>query len=360
MDVIYLDSLFGLNLLIDYCLVLASARVCGVVLRRWRYALAALIGALYAALMVLPGCGWLANGAMKLALGAAMALIAFGGEAHLARCTVVFFAVSAAFGGAVYAASMLAGVSPGSGALVTVSGRVLALSFAACYAAVSLVFRRRAKAADREVRTVTVTLAGRSVTLKALRDSGNDLHDPVSGLPAAVVERAAVLPLFPALHALPDDAVQTLEALSALPECTGRVVLLPYRAVGVAGALLPAFRPDSVRIDGMPEPMLLALSAQALTSDGAFAMVLPPKKLRRGFRAKTTGKTTYALGGAAAAAARQRAGAVLHRRERHHARPARPRGRAAGYPGARRRERGGRFPAHRAQPAAGGVHRAPV
>ena len=71
MDVIYLDSLFGLNLLIDYCLVLASARVCGVVLRRWRYALAALIGALYAALMVLPGFGWLANGMMKLALGAA-------------------------------------------------------------------------------------------------------------------------------------------------------------------------------------------------------------------------------------------------------------------------------------------------
>ena len=236
MDVIYLDSLFGLNLLIDYCLVLVSARVCGVVLRRWRYALAALIGALYAALMVLPGFGWLANGMMKLALGAAMALIAFGGEAHLVRCTVVFFAVSAAFGGAVYAASMLAGVSPGSGALVTVSGRVLALSFAACYAAVSLVFRRRVRAADREVRTVTVTLAGRSVTLRALRDSGNDLHDPVSGLPAAVVERAAVLPLFPAVHALPDDAVQALEALSALPECTGRVVLLPYRAVGVTGA----------------------------------------------------------------------------------------------------------------------------
>ena len=72
-------------------------------------------------------------------------------------------------------------------------------------------------------------------------------------------------------------AVQALEALSALPECTGRVVLLPYRAVGVTGALLPAFRPDSVKIDGAAEPMLLALSAQALTSDGAFAMVLPPK-----------------------------------------------------------------------------------
>ena len=80
MDVIYLDRLFGLNLLLDYCLMLASARVCGVVLRRARYLLAALTGALYAAVMVLPGCGWLGNGAMKLALGVAMALIAFGGE----------------------------------------------------------------------------------------------------------------------------------------------------------------------------------------------------------------------------------------------------------------------------------------
>ena len=90
MDVIYLDRLFGLNLLLDYCLMLASARVCGVVLHRARYLLAALTGALYAAVMVLPGCGWLGSGAMKLALGAAMALIAFGGEAHWARCAVVF------------------------------------------------------------------------------------------------------------------------------------------------------------------------------------------------------------------------------------------------------------------------------
>ena len=179
MDVIYLDRLFGLNLLLDYCLVLASARVCGVVLRRGRYLLAALTGALYAAVMVLPGCGWLGSGAMKLALGAAMALIAFGGEAHWARCAVVFFAVSAAFGGAVYAASMLAGVSPGSGALVTVSGRVLVLSFAVCYAAVSTVFRRRAKTAAR-----STTAAGRP-------DTGSCRSFPLSRRARTLVLRPA-------------------------------------------------------------------------------------------------------------------------------------------------------------------------
>ena len=120
------------------------------------------------------------------------------------------------------------------------------------------------------------------IDISALQELDERFQQVYEALPqerAALHRRIgeAVLPLFPAVHALPDDAVQALEALSALPECTGRVVLLPYRAVGVTGALLPAFRPDSVKIDGAAEPMLLALSAQALTSDGAFAMVLPPK-----------------------------------------------------------------------------------
>ena len=45
MKVIYADRFFLLNLLIDYLLCLLSARVCGLVLRRRRYLLAALIGA---------------------------------------------------------------------------------------------------------------------------------------------------------------------------------------------------------------------------------------------------------------------------------------------------------------------------
>ena len=205
-----------------------------VVLRRAWYLLAALTGALYAAVMVLPGAAGSAAARMKLALGAAMALIAFGGEAHWARCAVVFFAVSAAFGGAVYAASMLAGVSPGSGALVTVSGRVLVLSFAVCYAAVSTVFRRRAKTAAREVRTVTVTLAGRSTTVRALRDSGNDrmTRCRVCRQPWSSARRCCRA-VSGAARAAGRRGASAVGARRALPECTGRVVLLPYRAVGV-------------------------------------------------------------------------------------------------------------------------------
>lgn len=279
MEVIYIDSLFALNLVIDYCIVLASARVCGVVLRRRRYALAALLGALYAAASVLPGMVPLRRTAPKLALGVAMALIAFGREGHLARCTAVFFAVSAGFGGAVFAVSLLAGTDSAAGALVSVSGRVLALSFAVCYAAVSLLFRRRARAADRQLRPVVIADGGRSVTLRGLRDSGNDLHDPVTGCCVAVASRSDVLPLFAGAQALalPDDAVGTLEALSTLPGCAGRFRLLPYAAVGVPGALLPAFRPERVTVAGEVEELLVALAPAPLSATGEFEAVLPPK-----------------------------------------------------------------------------------
>ena len=59
MEVLYLDRLIAVNFLIDYCLLLAAGRVCGAHLRRGRFALAALIGAAYAGLGVLPGWGWL-------------------------------------------------------------------------------------------------------------------------------------------------------------------------------------------------------------------------------------------------------------------------------------------------------------
>ena len=108
-ETIYLDSLFALNAIIDYLLLLCSARAAGAVLHRWRLALAAVLGGLWAVACVLPGLGFLSYAPMKLVPALFMVLIAFGGERRLWRCVVIFLAVSAAFGGAVWAASMLAG-----------------------------------------------------------------------------------------------------------------------------------------------------------------------------------------------------------------------------------------------------------
>ena len=279
MEIVYADRLFGLNLIIDYFLLLCSARVCGVTFRRVRYALAAALGAAWAVGCVLPGLVFLSAAPMKLALGGAMALIAFGGETHLLRCFAVFLCVSAAFGGAVWGASMLAG-GPllSGGAYLPGSGRVLALSFAACYAAVSLVFRRAAKRAERQVQTLTLRFQGRETSLRALRDTGNGLCDPVSGAPVLVAEARELLPLLPAgageaLSA--GDCAAALTRLAALPGCAGRFRLIPYSAVGVSGGLLIAFRPDSAALDGRPLPdVLAALSPTSLSETGEYSAVV--------------------------------------------------------------------------------------
>ena len=53
MEIVYIDSLFLLNFIIDYLLLLAVGKICALPLRRWRMLLGALWGAVYAVLAVL-------------------------------------------------------------------------------------------------------------------------------------------------------------------------------------------------------------------------------------------------------------------------------------------------------------------
>ena len=274
-ETIYLDSLFALNAIIDYFLLLASAKAAGAVLHRWKLGLAALLGGAWAVACVQPGLDFLRLAPMKLVPAALMALIAFGSERRRGRCLVIFLAISAACGGAVWGASMLAGGGMYAGRLyLPVSSRVLVLSFAACYAAVTLVFRRAGKRPERQVLPLSLRLGGRSITLRALRDTGNGLYDPVSGRAAAVADLAALRPLLPGLDCQGSDAASLCEALCKLDGLAGRVTLLPYSALGTGRGLIAALRPDSVSVDGEPADILIGLSPAPLSGDGEFDAIL--------------------------------------------------------------------------------------
>lgn len=277
MEVIYIDELFALNFIIDYLTVLAAARVCGVVLRRWRYALAALIGAAYAVGTVLPGMALLSLPAVKLAFGILMALAAFAGEPAVLKCALAFFAVSAAFGGAVWAASMLTGENTGRGVYLPVSMKALVLSFAVCYAVVSLVFRRTLKQSERRMMTVAAAFQGRSAVFRTLRDTGNSLFDPITGGEVLIVSSRAAAPLFPpgCGEILGNaDPVAVLEKLGAVPELKNRLRLIPYSAVGVSSGLLPVFRPDSLMVDGKKMDGVMVAVSPSLADCGEYEAVL--------------------------------------------------------------------------------------
>ncbi len=269
MGIVYVDELFILNMAIDYFLLLGTARLCALPYRRGRYALAASGGALWCCLGLLPALAWLDSPWMKAALAIGMCLGAFGREGKLWRSAAVFLGLSFLFGGAVWGFGLWRGTWRPGGRLVRLDMRVLLLSFAVCWAGVSLVFRRSVRNATRSVSRVTLSRGDRRVTLRALHDTGNELFDPVTGKRVLVADANTLAPLFAADEA----ALLRADAVSALPQLTG-FRLIPYASLGGSGLLL-LFQPDTVTAEGENvRDIAVAVSPKALGGDGTYDAIL--------------------------------------------------------------------------------------
>ncbi len=269
MKTLYLDELFVLNLAIDYFLLLAAAKVCALPYRRGRFSLAAALGGLWSCLAVLPALPWLGGAAIKTALALAMCLVAFGAERCLWRPFLAFLAVSVMFGGAVYAAGLRRGLTPNGGMVLRLDMRVLLLSFALCWAGVELIFRRAVRRTEREICEAELLYRGRRLRLRALRDTGNELHDPLSGCAVLVAEAEALAPLFPpeAAPKLRMDAAEAAQSVEGLR-------LIPYRGLGRQGGLLAAFRPQAVFLQsGERRDLVVAIAPAPLSDDGSYQAI---------------------------------------------------------------------------------------
>ena len=279
MTVIYIDTLFLLNALVDYLLLLAAARLAGEPLRRIRFALGAALGGAYAVAIFLPGLFFLSHPLCRVASAALMMVVSYGGSRRLLRQGILFVALTCAFGGGVVAIGLLGGtgLTLGNGVFYSALDlKVVLLSAAVCYGVLTLVFRRLAQhsAANGELVPVRLRLGERMVDLTALVDTGNTLTDPVSGRPVMVAEGERAGPLFPREYRPgPGDLADPTAALTRLGtgKWRSRFRLLPYRSVGVDRGLLLAVRLDSLELDGQGRgPVLVALSPTPVSDGGGY------------------------------------------------------------------------------------------
>lgn len=227
--------------------------------------------------------GFLLHPLCKLGAAVVMLLCAFGGSRRLLRVTLIFFGVSAAFGGGIFAIELLGGrgLSLKNGIFYSsMDLRLILLSAAVCYVVLSLVFRSTGRHAGRggELTPAVLTLKGRRVALTALVDTGNTLTDPVTNRPVMVAEGEKLARLFPEgeAPAMEDlrDPVAGLERLSG-GAAKGRYRLLPYQAVGVECGLLLALRLDGAKV-GETEygGILVALSPNRLSDGGGYSALI--------------------------------------------------------------------------------------
>ncbi len=284
---IYIDSLFVLNLIINYLLLLATAKVSGSPINRWRIFAGAAAGAAYAVAVFLPGLKFLQMLPCKGAFALLMVLIAFGVRSWRAfiRSVLLFLAISFVFGGGVMAAWLIfggSGILAGGVPYLPIDMKTLLLTAGICYVLLAVVFRRLAKrgTAGGGLVEVELSMKDNKVALTALVDTGNTLHDPLTNAPVMVAEFESVRPLLPRevtafinRETLKDPA-RALEDIALLGH--GRYFrLIPYQAVGVSSGILLAFRPDSAavnskRVDGM----LIALSPTHLSDSSAYSALV--------------------------------------------------------------------------------------
>ena len=279
MTVVYVDTLFLLNAVVDYLLLLAAARLAGEPLARRRFLLGAALGGGYAVALFLPGLEFLVRFPCRLAAAVLMVLAAFWRSRRLLRQTVIFFALSCAFGGGVLAIGLLGGrgLSLQNGVLYSgMDLKLVLLSAAGCYALLTLALQGVGRHTGRsgELQPVRLTLGEREIALTALVDTGNTLTDPVTGRPVLVVEGTCLEDLLPpGLRPDLDDPAGWL-AVQRDP-WRRRFRLIPYRAVGVERGLLLALRLDRVQAGGEDlVPMLAALTPTPVSDGGTYRALL--------------------------------------------------------------------------------------
>lgn len=250
--VIYIESVFVFNVLVDYLLLFGAARVAGRTVARRRLLLGAAVGGMYAAVQL-----FLPKSVVFLLLSLAlMGAAAYRGSGRAVKLTLLFFLVSCGLAGIV----MLLGQGFGSMArlargVVTADlpWGVFLIAAGVSYLLLSAVFRYGAARTGSETADVVITCRGRSSRVRLLRDTGNTLCDPLTGLGVPVVDR----------HAL-GDLVSEEEA-AALPRIT-------YCSVGNADGTLPLLHCEGITVDGIKlGPRAVALAERPLGDGGAYA-----------------------------------------------------------------------------------------
>ena len=206
--VIYIESVFVFNALVDYLLLFGAARLAGRTVARRRLLLGAAVGGIYAAAQL-----FLPESVLFLLLSlAGMGAAAYYGSGRAIKLTLLFFLASCGLAGVV----VLLGQGLGSMArlargVVTADlpwGIFLAAA-GISYLLLSVVFHFGAARTGKETADVTVTYRGKAVRVRLLRDTGNTLCDPATGFGVPVIDR----------HAL-GDLVSEEEA-AALPRICG-------------------------------------------------------------------------------------------------------------------------------------------
>lgn len=273
--IVYLDVLFAVNAIVNVLLLHAACLFAGKQATLIRLIPAGSLGGLYAVLAALPQLTWLGFWPGKLACAVGMLLIAFGASRQTLRLGLWFGILSAAFAGIVLVLTGLFGVGVymlGGTAIYPISVPALVLTAGISYCAVSVLLKNFGKqSAASDLRPVTICMAGKKHRFTALVDTGNLLHDPMTGKPVFVLDAACAGALLPSVQ---NGALEhPTESFAQLARSIPGLRLVPYRAVGVPSGMMLAVKSDWIILGKKKLPGATVAFSPSPVSGGAYQVI---------------------------------------------------------------------------------------
>lgn len=267
MNNVYLDILFFINFIADYITLLCTAKISCAVIRRRSILFASAIGALYACLCVVFPNHYINHPIIQLSCAILLCLISFHSEESLLRCCITFMIISSVFGGIL---SPLVFITQ-KGAFLSVNIKVFIFTFTIVYFILFYLSHRTGKHASQVYHQAKISLCDKKITLTVLRDTGNELYDPISNLPVLIVERKILKELIPELSIISpeEDVYDAFCKFNSLPHLIGRFRLIPCQSISSKDVLLGII-PDSISVDGKNTEMIVACTNNKLSTTNQY------------------------------------------------------------------------------------------
>ena len=275
-----MDVLFLLNFIVNYLLLLATAKITVTHTKRMKLVLAALFGACYSVFAFFPSLAFLLHPLMRIVPGVSMVLIAFSHAKFLLRLCLIFFAVSAGFGGLIFALSLTQN-TPGMTAqfVLPINFPVLISAFLLSYALFHILFARLGRGGSGKIMDVSIGLADKRITQKGLVDTGHSLTCPMTQNPIFIASAPTLAPLFPAslLALLTEENLKNPVDLlpRLLEEHSLKFYLVPYTVIGQPLGFLLCFAADEVSLDAKKvSGVRIALSPTPVSDGGHYQILI--------------------------------------------------------------------------------------
>lgn len=267
---VYIDVLVGVNLFVNYLLLLCVSKFLSLDGKRKRLIGAASLGAVYSLNIFLPELVPVLSLLVKLLMSLTIVLAAFGfkGLRELIRETVAFYLISFAFAGFMlvlwYFFAPQGLMIRNSVVYFNISPLALIALTVICYGAITLFHRITGRQMPKDLNCrILIDCGGKTSACTARVDTGNSLREPFTGDPVIVVYEPVVSGMIPSKDGL-------------------NFRLIPFDAVSGSG-VLESFRPDRVTICNGKKKLIKkkVYIAVAKTRFGEFDALLNPDLLEK-------------------------------------------------------------------------------